>query len=257
MKGLIIIILIITMVIPITLGSEICVEETTGGSNCSIITPASLSCSTVDVFLEDNLILDDFELTILNAPAEIKNFTFNFTEQGAYTIVLCDNTTAFLNIPSKTLAQQIQDVNFTINVSLGETENLIRDINRSITGRGDEAWTTGQFWQPAIMLLIIGVASFFAYNYQRMNKENNPIRLLFLFGSLFVLIIGANVGIQVIPATASAAVTTSVTQVYRLMILVTGFSLFYVLLVFGKDIIERFGGSHKRGKQGNDNEEDE
>jgi hypothetical protein len=117
MKKLIAFLIGMLMCITPVLGADVCDKWVSASTDCVVITPV-LECGsyTYDLYNSTyDLVTDDGTMTEIGSSATY-NFTFNQADSGAHLIVLCDNSTATINVG-------LDEVNATDIPSVSATTN--------------------------------------------------------------------------------------------------------------------------------------
>jgi len=95
-----------------------CGDEVDVNNACVIRTPP-ITCSTYDLYNSTNeLNVDDGTMSEVITGSGVYNFTFNQSDLGIHTIVLCDNTSTSLNVKA-TIETLILDLNASIPIQCG------------------------------------------------------------------------------------------------------------------------------------------
>lgn len=128
--NIIMLILLFFLIIPLT-SSYICQDTTTiDNIPCVAVTPV-LTCST-NATITNLSSAVSYNQTIFSRGDGTYNFTFNYS-LGSYSILLCDNTTATINVVSST--------NITANSICGVSSSVMR-INSTTIQFGASSWNS-------------------------------------------------------------------------------------------------------------------
>lgn len=137
MKKTILFILIILLITSIAYADRTCQDVQEANIPCQIVTPVITDCSTYDLYnstLELNI--DDGSMDQIGSTG-MYNFTFNQPDVGTHKILLCDNTTAtieiadysYRNIGNNTLtAQAVWDLNVSERYPQADDDNYISTL---------------------------------------------------------------------------------------------------------------------------------
>jgi len=155
-------IIFLICVISAALATDVCDTEIDPNTNCWIISPAGLGCSKVTVYNESGQKdLDSVSMSELYTDSGVYKYTFNFNSQGAYTIVLCDNTTSTLTVKNTTAGSEdyayltaILDNQVVIDDDILATNdslhNTVVAINATISSDTSNIWnylTNSTMWR--------------------------------------------------------------------------------------------------------------
>lgn len=124
-------IFLISLVYAITDG---CASEVERATACVIRTPP-ITCSTADIFNASNEIThDDLTMEEIVTGTGVYNFTFNANGTGIHSIILCDNTSAIINVETtdETDLATILSNQATLQNNIETINQTIKDINASI-----------------------------------------------------------------------------------------------------------------------------
>ena len=120
----------------IVLGGRPCQSVQEAGADCEVLTPVLL-CSTYDMYNPSRTIIV-YQATISEInDTGIYNFTFNQNTLGTYKIILCDNTTATIEVADysyKNIYEHLQAniSSLELNLSTGQTD-ILNNLTTSVS----------------------------------------------------------------------------------------------------------------------------
>lgn len=127
-------ILIILLLTSIVYADRTCQDVQEANVPCQIVTPVIVDCSTYDLYNSSlELNIDDGQMSQIGDTG-MYNFTFNQPDTGTHKIVICDNTTAtievadysYRNIGNNTLtAQAVWDLNISERYPQADDDNYV------------------------------------------------------------------------------------------------------------------------------------
>ncbi len=110
-----------------------CQEIQSPGAACSVLTPV-LDCSTYDLYNDTlDLNVDDGIMSQIGATG-VYNFTLNLSGIGQYKIILCDNTTATIEVANYSNQGIYEEVQSVTNVDGSWLDNLVKKVWAHIVG---------------------------------------------------------------------------------------------------------------------------
>lgn len=128
----------------------LCTEKVEPNTDCEVITPV-IDCATYDLYNSTHdLNIDDGTMDQIGTTG-VYNFTFNQPDEGTHWIILCDNSTAQIEVVIDNYATEtnISDLEThgdstwaTADVSDLATQANVTAINTSIISHGDTSWIT-------------------------------------------------------------------------------------------------------------------
>ena len=181
MKKVLILTIIAILLIPSVLAEIVCDEKIDQSTDCLIISPANMDCSTYDLYDEDgNVEVNNGAMSELSGSTGVYYATFNEGDIGAYTIVLCDNTTAHLTVINTTSSDPL----FQISDSILERVNLLNstviNINATVEGLNESLVITLN------NTLTLGLSSL-TTDIETISTDTNNSNQIYLFLFIFCL----------------------------------------------------------------------
>lgn len=110
-----------------------CQEIQSPGEACVVLTPV-LDCSTYDLYnstLELNI--DDGTMSEIGSTG-VYNFTLNLTDPGAHKIILCDNTTATIEVANYSNQGIYEEVKSVTNIDGSWLDNVVKKVWAHLVG---------------------------------------------------------------------------------------------------------------------------
>ncbi len=135
---MIIVICCILLQSAIVYGMSSCLEIQSPGVSCMVLTPV-VDCGTYDLYNSSlDLDVDDGAMSELGSTG-IYNFTFNQPDSGVHKIILCDNTTATIEVANYSNKDIFDDLQTIVSAEGSWLLNLAAKVWAHLVGYEDPA----------------------------------------------------------------------------------------------------------------------
>lgn len=136
MKKITILGIVIFLLFPIVYSLSSCLEIQSPGVDCVVLTPV-IDCSTYDLYNSSlDLTIDDGAMSQIGSTG-IYNFTFNQSDSGVHKILLCDNTTATIQVANYSNKDIFDDLQTIISTDGNWLSNLVKKVWAHLVGYED------------------------------------------------------------------------------------------------------------------------
>lgn len=97
-------------------------------------------------------------------------------------------------------------------------------------------------WEVAIAVILIGTIFFFLNLVKNLDEEHIALKLLFLFGSFWLMLVGLNLTISFAQEnSAAASIISGLTTFYQVGLWVTIFTGGYMVIYWVAKLLMKFG----------------
>ena len=117
-----------------------CQPEEVPGEGCTVTSPGNMTCATYSIYAENGTeVFLWATMSELTPNTGVYNFTFNQSQDGGYTIHLCDGSTSTIKVGS-TIRQEvdaIEENQAVLQQLILDTQTNISSVNASMA---DNVW---------------------------------------------------------------------------------------------------------------------